>query len=786
MDNIPKNAAQVRFLLSSLGIILIFILTLIVILAAYPTLLAPPPTQTPTVTRKPSPSATITLTPTITPIPSATRTRRPTFTPTISLTPSRTPTLTLTPSPTALPTLTPARPVAGAEYTLQDWSPQQASYAISLLNDYPNTLTRQQRGKDDANYYAAFYYATIAQSEALLRYPDASEAEQWRWGLAYNLARIGDGRAAEQYAQLITQALNSAEIKPQDLPQWFLSHEPRLRLKILSLGQIPAYLSAQLLHIQGAGSAFILLLETPSAYQTQILFSDFNFVRPIQWDASTADLTNDGTNEVIIFQVTPLQTQRLSLPHVFNLSQHPPSKLSFQPTMADLNLGTDGAVEWFAVKGPAGEQDLRMHATLFPACPLEIIQDYRWDGQWLNLVAVDYLLHPNPGTLSLCRYVIEHASATWGATAASRVMESLLPYWPPEVDEAGKPYAPEAKDELRFRLGVLYALEGQKEASLRTLQAIVTSPAAPDNRWIAAAQRFMTVYQQPQGLYSACVEADFCNPDLALKSLIESLSPQDYPTLLEILRQAGVGLRTRGYFDFDGDSNNEIWFTLRHHSGEKLEFWIVVPYPQGIKAFLLDQVETNLPLLTYYDQEKLPPIVLLNGSKAFQLNRLPQTLEPYLTYPELPRFYPDRFKEGLRAASEALFGGADPKEVQQTLLKLQETPGLLCRAFWNCDEYYYLLGLASELAGDDDNAVQAYLRLWWDYSKSPFTTFARLKLKGAAVLPSATPSLTYTTTPTRTITPTITGTPHTPTPTITGTPPTPTITLTPTEATPYP
>jgi hypothetical protein len=87
-----------------------------------------------------------------------------------------------------------------------------------------------------------------------------------------------------------------------------------------------------------------------------------------------------------------------------------------------------------------------------------------------------------------------------------------------------------------------------------------------------------------------------------------------------------------------------------------------------------------------------------------------------------------------------------------------------------------MLGLASELAGDQASALDAYLSLWRDYSKSPFTTMARLKIGGATIPPSPTPTLTSTLA-LPTITPTATGTP----PTGAATP-----TRTPTTGGPYP
>jgi hypothetical protein len=116
---------------------------------------------------------------------------------------------------------------------------------------------------------------------------------------------------------------------------------------------------------------------------------------------------------------------------------------------------------------------------------------------------------------------------------------------------------------------------------------------------------------------------------------------------------------------------------------------------------------------------------------------------------------------------------------------LQEIPGLLCKATWSCDEYYYLLGLASELANDEISAADAYQFLWLNYSKSPFTQMARLKLiaVGGVQAPTITITLTPSSTPTITrtsgpSTSTPTRTPITPTPTVTGTPPTATPTPT--------
>ncbi len=778
MTESSPNASQTRFLLTSLAILVIFIMTLVVLAAAYPVLFAPPDRPTATITFTPTPTRTITLTPTVTLTPTPTRTLKPTFTPTISLTPTRTATVTPSPAATALPSLTPARPVVGGIYELNPWSAERADYASALLRDYPESLSAKQRGEDQANYYAAFKFAALAYSEALLRYPAAAQAEAWRWGRAYTLARLGGPEAAERYGELIAAALNRDEAGIDDLADWFARREPRLSLSIQPLEGVPGALEAYLLHIQGKGGAFLALFKTPSAFHIQTLTSAFDFVHAPQMAAAAADLTGDGAAEVVIYQAAPVTDKNLPLPQVFSLATLSPQELPFHPALADFYLGVDFDLAWQAAPNANGGQDLVAAARLFPACPLDWRRAYRWDGTWFVPVETSYTVQPSLPALALCRYTADHAANAWGPQTAITVMEALLPDWPPTEKEDGKPYPREAADEWRYRLGVYHALAGAPEQAVAYFQQVISTPADAASRFPAAARQFMETYQGGVALYRACAAAEFCDPATALRVTVESQPREDFPSAVEALRQAGVPLRSSGYFDFDGDDAAESWFTARHHAGERLEFWVLAAYPGGIRAFLITLLDISLPTLVYYDEEAFPLVTIVNGEAAFSLERLAETGEPYLTRPQLPQFYPDRFQIGVDAARLALFAGDDPASVHRALLDLEESPGLLCRGQWACDEYYYLLGLAAELAGDEEAAVQAYLRLWWDYSKSPYTGLARLKLKGEAVLPSQTPTATLT------LTPTITGTLPTPTRTPTITPthdPSATVTVTPTE-----
>jgi len=104
-------------------------------------------------------------------------------------------------------------------------------------------------------------------------------------------------------------------------------------------------------------------------------------------------------------------------------------------------------------------------------------------------------------------------------------------------------------------------------------------------------------------------------------------------------------------------------------------------------------------------------------------------------------------------ARQALFRGEDLQKILDTLLGLQKYPGLLCQSTFSCDEYYYLLGLTNELLGNERAAIDAFLQLWRDYSKSPFTTLARLKLARSIEPPTETPTATLTAYPTGLLTP---------------------------------
>lgn len=786
MADSTESTARIRYLLTSLVIILIFILALLVVLAAYPVVFAPTSGISPPSTPLPTNTFTTTQIPTNTTTPEATRTSRPTLTPTITLIPSQTPTPSLTPTFSGPPTLTPAMPVRGKDYSLQEWSPQLADYMVRLMDDYPNTLSDDDRGENDQGYFAAFYYATIAQKEALLRYPNAPQAVFWQWGLAYNLAQVGDPQAGEVYAEIITENLNQGDIDIEEIETWFEFQEDRLELDITKLEPLPGYLSSHLIEVKGGGSTFILILETNSGFRSHVLLDNFDFVNNPQFKFLVDDLTQDGAEELVIYPIKSLEKHILNHPPVFSLEQIPPTELDFNQATDNFPLGMEFSSRWSAETDAQGNKQLIYKTNLFPPCLVVLSRTYQWNDSLFDLMDTQYQVIPYPDTLSYCSFIVDHAANTWGPDAAIQIMEAILPNWPPEADENGDPYPPDAQDEWRYRLGVYHALLGQYDESVTYFEGIITEPSTSESQWITPSETFLSIYNKPENVYKACLTSEYCDPRLALTFLVDNLALDDYPDVLTQFALAGVKTTASGEFDFEDSDQGQTWFTIRHHELQKLEFWILSPYPEGIEPIYVSVVESSRPILSYYEDDSKPPIVLLDNTVAFSIHRVPGSSQPYLVIPDLPDTYPNRFDEGLQEAIDALFAGVNLDLVKSDLLLLEENPGLLCEPYWSCDLYYYILGLSSELSGDEKIAVDSFTYLWWNYSRSPFTIMARLKLEGATLPPIPTPTETPTLTPTRTNTPAQITTSATLVTTSTPVTPSPGPVQSPTPVTPYP
>jgi hypothetical protein len=684
----------------------------------------------------------------------------PTGTPTSSLTP------TSTPTPTHIPTLRVITPYKfNYRYELEEWSATKAEELIELLKVYNDPLANQFKNPVDPGFESGYFALAYAQQEALLRYQDSPLATEWRWGLANSLAHLNDPRAVEIYSSLIEDDLKAGNVRVSELPEWFEIYEKELTLSVHEFTPQPGELSRQLLEIKGAGGAFIWLQEIPGQVNVYPLASDFDFENTRENDFTMSDLSGDGIEEIALYFSPSEDEFLLKNPQVFSLAELPPVELAFRPEIpTDFKMGYE--VDIASISNDSNSADLQYTAAFFPACPVYVSRSYQWDGERFDPLPFQYLVEPEPGLEGFCEVIVDHASLSWGTQAALSIAEQLLPIWPPELDPSQNPYPIDAYDAWRYRLGVYNALLGQQIEAEEYFNQIITDPIVESSSWIEPSRAFLDAYQDISDIYIACKAASFCHDRVALQQLTRFSNTDDPSLALDYLRNHGVEVRASGYFDFDRDGADERWMTVKHQEDLRLEFWILARGPDGIEAFFVDFTNTNSPEPYYREPVDEPPIVQLELGKGFILEKIPDSGEPYLTLVDVEYNRPTIIKDGYREALQDLFSGTDPAVVRESLLEIQANERFKgdCYNFWFCDQFYYTIGLTYELTGDELDAIDTHVDLWWNYVRnSLFTIMAREKLFFIPPPPTITPTPTNTRTPTQTrdpnITPTLTRTP---------------------------
>lgn len=686
---------------------------------------------------------TITATSTLTPTP--TRTARPTWTirPRLTDTPTVTPTPTLTPTPTRLPTITRAVPVRfNDRYQLIPWTADQADQAAQMVDEYPDVTFPTTEGKSKPAYHAAFRASADAYREALLRFPDDPRASNWQWKLAYALAQVGDPAAAQLYSGFIQGALKKGDLRVEDLPEWFHRQEPRLTLQIDNIPAEPGQLNQDLIEII-EGGVFLWLLETPADLQVTPITEIFNFTTAAETVHHLGDLTGDGKTEVSIYQPDPDQPTILAEPRIFSLSGAEPQEQSVQPSPA-LDLKTDFSTSLETTP----ENQLAVKASLFPACPVTITQVYAWDQTQFVPAPAEIQISPQSSYLQYCEPVLKHALSSWSVSDNLALIETLLPFWPPEKDLDEQPYPADARDELRYRQGILQALTGQPDQAVKTLQDLMNVPTVSDGSWGAAAEQFLKNYKSPEDLYRACQAAPSCDLNAALDEIIRSSQATDLTQVYEMLRESGVSMRATGLFDFDQDEQPERWVTIQTRPGQGLELWILASAPDGVRPLFVDLVTRDRPAPFYNEPAAaIPPVFQIDNQKGYQLLRIPASGEPYLVPAAIVSPITTYTRDTLQENQDALLSGVDPTLVRDSLLDVLNSGRFNCLNHRICDRFYYNLGLAYELSGDVREAIDTYIKLWWENGQSPYTKIARLKIGLITPTPSPTRAVTTTGTP---------------------------------------
>lgn len=730
--------------------------------------------SSPTLTNSPA-FVTVTAQPTLTPSSTSTitLTPRPTWTLRPSSTATKTPLPTSTNTPTLIRTITPAIPDKyNTFYELKPWDLAEQSNSIELLNASAVLV------HSNSSYRALAY----DEGEGNIRFPEAVEATAWRWDRAYNLLRINDPLGIALYSDFIQSAIKSGQVRAEDLPTWFQTYENRIALEVSSLSPQPGELGRGLIELKAEGSAYLWMVESPTGTSIFPLINDIDFTEPHLNSFRYEDLTGDSVPELVIYRSETPGATILVPPHIFDLDATPPVELPIQEQLP-MDFGLEPRTQTEVISDTFGNSVLDVTSVLLPACPTHAVQDYTWKDNIFTVTPLVYMLFPVFDLRAYCEEVLDTASIGWGPEAAITIATSMLDIWPPENDTLGHPYPVDAYDQLRYRLGVLYALADHPDKAITTFTEIIDTPIIPDSTWVAPSADFLRLYQSPTDLHISCQRAQYCNLRDALQTMVQYSSTNDPSQALRFLQSHGIIIRSSGLLDYDADGKLERWMIIQPKPSAKLEYWILSQTDSNVQAIFVKIFEAGDSLPYLHEPAGSVPVWQFELRQGFILKRLPETLETYIKWVDVEYARPTVILDGYQKALNELMNGSDPSIVLNSLLELYNSPRFKgdCIAFNICDQFHYSLALTYDLLGQQGNAIDEYLWVWRNYIQSPYATIARLKLNHFPL-----PTYTRTPIPTSTIVPTRTPTPtNTPTntPTMTSTPtitPTPTETNTPT------
>jgi len=706
------------------------------------------PTATLVPTQTPTPFTTPTITPSVTLTPRPTWTLRPANT--LTQTPS--PTVTQTPEPVFLATLTAALPNRINERNaLQVYSAEIADRGAVMLRQLPEIKYPALKDRSQPAFHEMYQPAVFAYQEALLRFSAASQANSWRWGLAFSLAQTGSPDASALYVRLLNELLETPSLRISDLAEAVQQKEPALSLHVHSLPPQPGFLGLYLLEVQ-PGDMFFWVTETPNSTKIFPLTEQFVFDAPAAPIYLYQDFNADGTPDLAIYR-QPANDTRLYHPQFFDLSGPAPLQMALQAAPAyDLKLSF---VPELGCKG-CGTQNpavVTLTATVFPACPLEIVRQYAWTGSGLTEQVLRFAAFPSVSTLAQCETIQNLAAAFYPPKANLAVLQAVEPLWPPSLDLKGRLYPADSLDKLRYQIGIYQGLNGDQQAMQATLAAL------PKGVWQQAAQPFLAAHSSTE-IFRACQAEDLCSPARALQAILESLKPATVEEAFSALLNGGAGLASSGIFDFNQDAQPERWFTVKLRPGQMLDFWILVQVSDGVRLLNLGQVESAKPEIYFSVMESSEAIFQIVPRQGYILRFTPGQFDAYLLLVEVDPALTTYTLDNLNAAQQSLFNGVSAAAVRDRLRGVLRSGRFNCKTHQICDRFYYVLGLSYELSGDTFNTIETYLKLWWENKNSPYTTLARLKM---ILFPTATidPRITSSVTPspTSSSTPTITPTP---------------------------
>ena len=209
--------------------------------------------------------------------------------------------------------------------------------------------------------------------------------------------------------------------------------------------------------------------------------------------------------------------------------------------------------------------------------------------------------------------------------------------------------------------------------------------------------------------------------------------------ITENLSSAGVHVSSGGWYDFDGDGNKELWFTVVQPGDADSELWIAAEYSGRVKALLVGHLPGQDFVFRRAQSDSGKMLTDFGFGQAIELVRHPLTGEPFVV---IHTETVDPAKQELALFKELrqeLFTGNPAAPIYARLLQIDrkypvcpfESKDKYNETITSCDctSFYYTLAFSAELAENETNAIKRFYDVWISYPESPFAQLARLQLE---------------------------------------------------------
>jgi hypothetical protein len=708
-----------------------------------------------------------TIIPTFTPPPTATPTAAAALTssgqavlPSATLQPTHTPLPTATPTPTPIDLpqawLTPEPPPADSSaYRLAPWSPEQAEGLARLMGAYREIMGDHFFWASTMEiYYYTFTYEALVYQETQLRYPDDPHVTRWRLAEIAHRAGSNDPHSSDLYLETLLEALQTGTttLSQDALTAWLEQYPLFFSVNVEHLPPIHGFTGSHIVTIASreVGGVSYWILEKEADFTAYRLYSNLGHYSAISYETHLADLTGNGVLEFIVDAQMHAGTRTGTQVTIHDLSRFPPIRLSFGP---DIPWSIRWANAVSISNEPVNGGFLHIQGGNFASCPPSFSSIFIWNGQWFEQAAFISGESTRDNANCIIDLDLGLRLSGWSDMERAAILhlyESEFGDMPPPVDHfiynlrEGSPE--EFQEEIPYILAMNHALLGNVEETVEYLSLIT------EEAWLAPAQRFLAQYETAVDTYRACSAAGVkCDPRQALTRTVASLPPANGETILAQLVELGVPLVNSGLFDADRDQTPEYWFIVRHPGRDTNELWLLAQSDTGIKALFVDTFSEGTPRLRNHSAWNIasaygstPGYFLFSVGVTDEIYAFVRRLtdrEPYVIKLEgrEPRLPPANPKAAaLDEAIDDLLAGGDTAVAIDRLLALADMP-----EFEPTARYYYYLGLAYDLAGDETNAVPNYWLAWqdccvmWEFggieselvTPNPFALMARAKLE---------------------------------------------------------